>query len=107
MRYWIAAVAALAAVPAAAQPARPAPVDYSKESSWLCLPGRADVCSTPLPTTALNPNGYGSTGKSNIAANPPLDCFYVYPTVSRDAALNSDLDMSEELAAAASRSSLL
>ena len=65
--------------PAAAQPARP-PVDYAKPASWLCLPGRADICSTPLATTALNPNGYGSTGPSPVAKDPPIDCFYVYPT---------------------------
>jgi hypothetical protein len=51
-----AALAAAASAPAAAQAPSPAP-DYSKESSWLCLPGRADVCSTPLPTTPLHPKG--------------------------------------------------
>ncbi|MCW3796296.1 DUF3089 domain-containing protein [Sphingomonas sp. BN140010] len=84
---------ALAAVQAAAPAAAP---DYRQESAWLCLPGRADVCSTPLATTALNPNGYGSNGRSTVAANPRLDCFYVYPTVSRDRGLNSDLAVSEE-----------
>ena len=74
---------------AAAQPS--APPDYAKPSNWLCLPGRADVCSTPLPTTALNPNGYGRVGRSSVAADPPVDCFYVYPTVSSDPGLNSDL----------------
>jgi hypothetical protein len=82
-----------------AAPTPPAP-DYSKPSSWLCLPGRKDVCSTPLATTALNPNGYGSTGRSTVAADPPVDCFYVYPTVSRDQGLNSDLNAGEEKAAA-------
>ena len=87
---------------AAAQPARTAPaaVDYSKPSSWLCLPGRDDICSRPLPTTALNPNGYGSTGRSAVVANPPIDCFYVYPTVSSDRGMNSDLAVREELNAA-------
>jgi hypothetical protein len=90
--------------PASAQPTTtPAAPDYSKDSAWLCLPGRADVCSTPLPTTALNPNGYGSTGKSAVAKDPPIDCFYVYPTVSNDQGMNSDLivDRSEKLAAEA------
>ena len=82
---------ALASRLAAQAPAAPAAPDYSKDSSWLCLPGRADVCSTPLATTALNPNGYGSTGQSTVAKNPPYDCFYVYPTVSRDEGLNSDM----------------
>ena len=96
--------AALLAAPAAAQPSttqvQPAAVNYGLDRNWLCLPGRADTCSTPLATTALNPNGYGSTGQSAVAKDPPLDCFYVYPTVSRDQGLNSDLNVSEEKAAA-------
>lgn len=80
-----------AAAPATAQAPAPAAPDYSKASAWLCLPGRSDVCSKPLPTTALNANGYGSVGRSSIAKDPPLDCFYVYPTVSRDDGMNSDL----------------
>src|SRR5215213_11665528 len=81
--------------PKAAQ-AAPAAPDYSKDSAWLCLPGRSDTCSTPLATTALNPNGYGSNGRSEVARDPPLDCFYVYPTVSNDQGLNSDLNAGRE-----------
>ena len=73
-----------------ASTATPAP-DYGKPVNWLCLPGRADLCSTPLKTTALNPNGYGSTGLSPVTRNSSIDCFYVYPTMSRDAGMNSDL----------------
>lgn len=95
------AAALLTAPPATAQAqAAPAAPDYSKDSTWLCLPGRADTCSTPLSTTALNPNGYGSKGQSAVAKDPPLDCFYVYPTVSRDEGMNSDLNPSEEKLAA-------
>ena len=89
------------ATPLPAQAAAPNPApNYAKDSTWLCLPGRADPCSTPLPTTALNPNGYGSNGKSTVAKDAALDCFYVYPTVSRDQGLNSDLKPSEEIGAA-------
>ena len=97
----LAAAALTAATPLPAQTptASPAP-DYAKESSWLCLPGRGDVCSRPLATTALDPNGYGSNGQSMVAKDPPLDCFYVYPTVSRDQGLNSDLQPVEETGAA-------
>jgi hypothetical protein len=99
--FLLVAAAFLAATPAAAQPnALAAATDYSKDSNWLCLPGHADVCSTPLATTALNANGYGSTGQSVVANDPALDCFYVYPTVSRDQGMNSDLNPSEEKAAA-------
>ena len=80
----------LAALLAAQAAADPAPMDYGRADRWLCLPGRRDVCSTPLPTTALNPNGYGSNGPSPVAVNPAIDCFVVYPTVSRDRGLNSD-----------------
>jgi hypothetical protein len=98
---WIrmmAAAALAASAPAAAQqpnpagqpPAAAAP-DYAQPASWLCLPGRADPCGVPLATTALNPNGYGSIGAVRPAADPAIDCFYVYPTVSLDPGLNSDL----------------
>jgi Protein of unknown function (DUF3089) len=100
MRYLslVAGAALTAATPVPAQSNSPVPAapDYAKDSSWLCLPGRADVCSKPLATTALNPNGYGSTGQSAVAKDLPLDCFYIYPTVSRDQGMNSDLSISEE-----------
>lgn len=87
----IAAAAALAfASPAVAQEAPTAP-DYAQESAWLCLPGREDACGKPLPTAALNPNGYGSAGQVRPAVDAAIDCFYVYPTVSRDSGDNSDL----------------
>jgi hypothetical protein len=101
----LAAALALTASSAAlsAQSAAPAGVDYAKETSWLCLPGRADTCSTRLLTTAVTPAGYGKRTNSSPAKDPPLDCFYVYPTVSRDNGLNSDLDMNEEIGAAAAQ----
>lgn len=94
------AAPALAAPSDAPQPT-PAP-DYRAETSWLCLPDRADPCAQPLPTTMLNANGYGSTGQAMPASDPPADCFYVYPTISRDAGLNSDLQpgIAEEIGAA-------
>ena len=86
--------ASLFAVQAGSASAAP---EYSRPGSWLCLPGKygpgkADLCATPLPTTALDPNGYGSTGPSPVADSPGVDCFIVYPTVSRDAGMNSDLN---------------
>lgn len=102
-RLIIGVAAMLLAAPAGAQTAEaPPPVDYANGANWLCRPGRDDSCSKPLPTAALNPNGYGSVGRSTVAANPPADCFYVYPTISRDPGDNSDLDPGvEEQAVAA------
>jgi pimeloyl-ACP methyl ester carboxylesterase len=93
-----ASTALLASAPAAAQDAP----NYRQDAAWLCLPGRADPCSGPLATTALNPNGYGSTGQALADSAAKVDCFYVYPTVSRDAGINSDLEPGlEERATAA------
>ncbi|HET9428528.1 MAG TPA: DUF3089 domain-containing protein [Allosphingosinicella sp.] len=87
----LALACALAGTPAFGQAPAPSAPDYAQDSAWLCLPGRADACGAPLATAALNPNGYGSNGQVTPAADPPIDCFYVYPTISRDAALNADL----------------
>ena len=96
MRLLILAAALTVATPLTAQPGASGGPNYSRDSSWLCLPGRADACSTQLPTTALTPNGYGSTGLTTVAKDPPLDCFYVYPTVSSDPAMNSDMNAGRE-----------
>ncbi len=101
MRTLIAAALLAWAMPVAAQEPSPAP-DYASPGSWLCLPGRSDPCSAPLPTTALNANGYGSVGRSVPEPGAQVDCFYVYPTVSRDFGLNSDLNAGPEEIAAAS-----
>lgn len=97
----------LGAAQAAAAPPPPvttsSALGYGYDASWLCLPGRADSCSTPLATTALTRQGYGSSGQVRPAASPKLDCFYVYPTVSQDRGLNSDLAPNEERSAAASQ----
>src|SRR5688500_16709214 len=86
----------LAAAAAQPQSARAAD-DYDELASCVCLPGRDDVCSSPIATTTLNPNGYGPVGNSRPPAKaPPIDCFYVYPTVSRDEGMNSDLQIAEE-----------
>jgi hypothetical protein len=91
-----AALLAVSSGAPAAQPTPSAAPDYTTWSNWLCLPGRKDICSTPLSTTALNPNGYGSVGQSSIATDAAVDCFYVYPTVSNDRGVNSDLDAGRE-----------
>ncbi|MEA3011743.1 MAG: hypothetical protein QOD42_288 [Sphingomonadales bacterium] len=95
------APAAPGPVSAASAAVPPAPADYADGANWLCLPGRDDACSRPLPTTILGPNGYGAAIPHAVAAAPPADCFYVYPTVSRDAGLNSDLSPGAEEQAAA------
>ena len=91
----LAAIVTALSSPLPAQAPSAAP-DYGKDSTWLCLPGRADPCSSPLTATDLGPGGYGASDPAPVAKDPPLDCFYVYPTVSRDQGMNSDLNVSEE-----------
>jgi hypothetical protein len=73
--------------------------DYSKADAWLCRPGRQDACAVDLTTTVVAANG--KLTEEKWAANPraPIDCFYVYPTVSNDPTPNSDMNAGpEELA---------
>ncbi|MEN3972871.1 DUF3089 domain-containing protein [Sphingomicrobium sp. XHP0235] len=82
---------ALAALSVAtAQPALDRP-DYGLEQNWLCLPGEDDVCSRPVAAHRLEPTGWGARQISRPDPAAPIDCFYVYPTVSSDSGMNSDL----------------
>jgi pimeloyl-ACP methyl ester carboxylesterase len=66
--------------------------DYSKPETWLCRPGRADdACAIDLTTTIVAADG--AMTRETWAANPkaPIDCFYVYPTVSQDTTASSDM----------------
>ena len=65
--------------------------DYSNGDNWLCRPGRQDACAIDLSTTVISASG--KLTHEAWAANPnaPIDCFYVYPTVSTDPGGNSDM----------------
>ncbi|MEJ0006729.1 MAG: DUF3089 domain-containing protein [Steroidobacteraceae bacterium] len=73
------------------------PVDYAAPASWLCWPGHADACSAPVITTVISSQG-GGISKQTYVPDPaaPLDCFYVYPTVSTEAAPNADMTSGPE-----------
>jgi hypothetical protein len=85
---------AFAQAPAAPAPG-PAPVspnDYSLDGSWLCKPGRKDACSVDLATTIVNADGSFAREEWKGDPNAPIDCFYVYPTVSTDPTPFSDMN---------------
>jgi hypothetical protein len=65
--------------------------DYSKPDAWLCRPGGQDACAIDLSTTVVA--GDGTLRREAFTPNPnaPIDCFYVYPTVSLDPTANSDM----------------
>lgn len=74
----------------AATPA-PAKNDYGDGKSWLCRPGRQDACAADMSATVVAANGKLTREKWSANANAPIDCFYVYPTVSNDPTPNSDM----------------
>ena len=74
----------------AAAPA-PSPNDYSDAKSWLCRPGRHDACDVDLTTTVIAPDGKLNRETWAADTSAPIDCFYVYPTVSTDPTPNSDM----------------
>lgn len=70
--------------------------DYGKGESWLCRPGRQDACAVDLTTTIVAANGKLTEEKWTANPNAPIDCFYVYPTVSNDTTANSDMNAGPE-----------
>lgn len=67
------------------------PNDYSDGKSWLCRPGRHDACDIDLTTTVIHPDASMTRETSKPDPNASIDCFYVYPTVSTDPGVNSDM----------------
>lgn len=59
---------------------------------WLCRPGLSDnPCTSNLTTTVVRANGTTYVQRARPAKNPPIDCFYVYPTVSTQPTANANL----------------
>ncbi len=74
---------------------------------WLCRPGLADnPCLAGLATTAVRASGAKRIEPARAAANPPVDCFYVYPTISGQSTINANLQVGlrERLVASAQAS---
>src|SRR4051812_16635110 len=75
----------------------PAKIDYSKAETWLCWPGKAaNACAVDLTTTVIGANGATSVEAFKADPKAPIDCFYVYPTVSNDPGVVSDMDAGPE-----------
>jgi hypothetical protein len=93
VRVWlIAAVGFASALAGASAPARGADDDpYARAEAWLCRPGASDLCAAPVVATVVQSDG--SRGTRVLQPNPaaPIDCFYVYPTVSEDPGGNSGM----------------
>lgn len=92
----LAALATAIGLPAPALAAPVPRIDYTNPSTWLCLPGRADACAQPLTSTVIAPDGSTTTRTYETDPNAKVDCFYVYPTVSREPAANADMTAGPE-----------
>jgi hypothetical protein len=79
----------------AATATTPAPYSseiYDSRDNWLCLPDKTDdPCHENLDTTVIEADGGKTIEPHEAASDPPIDCFYVYPTISGDQQMNSDL----------------
>lgn len=95
----VAVALTLAGAEASAQtpPPSPSPApDYAKGDAWLCRPGRVDACAQDQTTTVVAADGALTRQAFRANAAAPIDCFYVYPTVSADPSPNSDMTANDE-----------
>lgn len=69
---------------------------YDADENWICRPDLADDECRDLDVTVVEPDGTSTVEEREPAADPPIDCFYVYPTVSSDPAPLADLEWAPE-----------
>jgi hypothetical protein len=70
------------------------PSAVPSDTVWLCLPGIADnPCESDLTTTVVSADGSSTIEEAAPAEDPPIDCFYVYPTVSEQQTVNANLEI--------------
>jgi hypothetical protein len=72
----------------------PAGASVASNTVWLCKPGIANnPCEGDLTATVVHADGSTSIEKAQSAKNAPIDCFYVYPTASRQPTANADFSI--------------
>jgi hypothetical protein len=66
---------------------------YADPASWLCRPDKPDdVCTgEDLDATVVDADGSIEVQRHEVADDPPIDCFYVYPTTSGDPGISADM----------------
>jgi hypothetical protein len=63
----------------------PAPNDYADPATWLCRPDvHPNACDVDLDATVIEADGSTHVQPFKTDPHAPIDCFYVYPTVSLD-----------------------
>ncbi len=76
----------------AGDPPGPGPVSaYDDPANWLCRPDLdQDLCDVDLDATLVRADGTTEVQPFTPATDAPIDCFYVYPTISGDPPPNAD-----------------
>jgi DUF3089 family protein len=68
------------------------------KTKWLCKPGtKNNPCVANLTATVLHSDGSSTTERRKNAKHAPIDCFYVYPTVSDQQTTNANLRVDPEI----------
>ena len=70
---------------------------YADPANWMCRADLEDRCDIPYDVTVVAADGSATVRSGTPDPDAPVDCFYVYPTVSEDPTLNSDLVAGAEL----------
>lgn len=92
------ASAATTAAPPASPAGSRAPGPDAAGIVWLCLPGKANnPCEATLTTTLIDASGGRTVETMTPKADAPIDCFYLYPTTSKQTSTNADLSIAPEL----------
>lgn len=74
------------------------------KTKWLCKPSlTGDPCHTSRTATVIKADGSTSVKKFPVTGRRPVDCFYVYPTVSAQPTPNADLSIDPEQRAIATQ----
>jgi hypothetical protein len=72
-------------------------VSYDDPGHWVCRPDiDDDICDGNLDATVIEEDGTTTVEPFERAEDPPIDCFYVYPTISRDDTQFADWDLSDD-----------
>ena len=95
----VALAAGLATLASAAAAQPQPPVDYGNPANWVCRPGAETTCTTGLDAMVVTADGARTRQSFQPVADAPIDCFYVYPTVSHETTTYADMTASPEVQA--------
>ena len=70
---------------------------HAQKTVWLCRPGmKANPCASSRTATSIDARGTHKVLHFPGPTTPPVDCFYVYPTVSNQKTVNATLQIDPE-----------